>query len=129
MTPEPCAEHCFLLAGVTGNKPFTLVRRLYRSYLNYTTTEAMMVSISQNNVVLEPRKQLTRSQQDAVKAIAFFRRQKKTNGRWLVGDKQISGQVILDLERLDLVDEKLVQGQSLLKLTTIGSLVAERLQH
>ena len=88
-----------------------------------------MVSISQNNVVLEPRKQLTRSQQDAVKAIAFFRRQKKTNGRWLVGDKQISGQVILDLERLDLVDEKLVQGQSLLKLTTIGSLVAERLQH
>ena len=88
-----------------------------------------MVSISQNNVVLEPRKQLTRSQQDAVKAIAFFRHQKKANGRWLVGDKQISGQVNLDLERLDLVDEKLVQGQSLLKLTTIGSLVAERLQH
>ena len=88
-----------------------------------------MVSISQNNVVLEPRKQLTRSQQDAVKAIAFFRRQKKANGRWLVGDKQISGRVILDLERLELVDEKLVQGQSLLKLTTIGSLVADRLQH
>jgi hypothetical protein len=87
-----------------------------------------MVSLSQNSVVLDPRKELTRTQQAAVKAIAFYRRQRKGGRDWLVGDKRISVKLVSDLERLDLVDEGRVRGESVLRLTTAGSLVAERLR-
>jgi hypothetical protein len=87
-----------------------------------------MVSLSQNSIVLDPRKELTRTQQDAVKAIAFYRRQRKGGRIWLVGDKRISVKLVSDLERLDLVGEGRVRGESVLRLTTAGSLVAERLR-
>ena len=87
-----------------------------------------MVSLSQNTIVVDQRKKLTRTQQDAVKAIAFYRRQRKGGRVWLVGDKRISVKLISDLERLDLVGEGRLRGESVLRLTTAGSLVAERLR-
>lgn len=88
-----------------------------------------MVSLSDNAIVQDPRNALTRTQQDALKAIAFFRRQRKTGGRWLVGDKRISQKVVSDLEKLDLVDEGRVRSESVLVLTTAGNLAVERLSH
>ncbi len=86
-----------------------------------------MGSLSDNAIVQDPRKTLTRGQQDALKAIAFFRSQRKTGSRWLVGDKRISLKIVSDLEKLDLVDEATIRSQSVLTLTTAGNLAAERL--
>lgn len=88
-----------------------------------------MVSLSDNEIVQDPRNTLTRTQQDALKAIAFFRRQRKTGSRWLVGDKRISQKIVSDLEKLELVDEGRVRSESVLVLTTAGSLAVERLSH
>ncbi len=88
-----------------------------------------MVSLSDNAIVQDPRNTLTRTQQDALKAIAFFRRQRKTGSRWLVGDKRISQKIVSDLEKLELVDEGRVRSESVLVLTTAGSLAVERLSH
>jgi hypothetical protein len=88
-----------------------------------------MVSLSDNAIAQDPRNTLTRTQQDALKAIAFFRRQRKTGSRWLVGDKRISQKVVLDLEKLDLVDEGRLRSDSVLVLTTAGNLAVERLSH
>lgn len=88
-----------------------------------------MVSLSDNAIVQDPRSTLTRTQQDALKAIAFFRRQRKTGNRWLVGDKRISQKIVSDLEKLDLVDEGRVRSESVLVLTTAGNLAVARLSH
>jgi hypothetical protein len=88
-----------------------------------------MVSLSENSVVLDPHKTLTRTQQDALKAIAFYRRRKKAGSRWLIGDKRLSEKLISGLERLDLVDESLVHGEATLNLTPAGNLAVERLRH
>jgi hypothetical protein len=88
-----------------------------------------MVSLSDNAIVSNPRKELTRTQQDALTAISFYRRQKKTGKLWLIGDKRISQKLVWDLQRLDLLSEDQIRGQSVLRLTTAGGLVADRLSH
>jgi hypothetical protein len=87
-----------------------------------------MTSLSDNAIILNPRRELTRPQQTALKAIAFFRRQKKTGSRWIIGDARIPETTISDLQRLDLVGEDRVHGVSTLRLTTAGGLAAERLR-
>lgn len=65
-------------------------------------------------------KMLSRTQQDALRAIAYFRRQRKVGNGWLVGDKRLSEKIVGRLEQLDLVEESFVRGEPLLQLTIIG---------
>jgi hypothetical protein len=86
-----------------------------------------MISRSQNEAVLDP-KPLTRTQQEALSAIAFFRRQKRVAKGWLVGDKRVSGKVISGLAQLDLVEESVIAGQPVLQLTIVGMALKAQLQ-
>jgi hypothetical protein len=72
-------------------------------------------------------KSLTRTQQDALKAIAFFRRQRKVSKGWLIGDKRLSEKIVGRLEQLDLVEESVVQGAPVLQLTIVGQAIKVRL--
>lgn len=72
-------------------------------------------------------KSLTRAQQDALKAIAFFRRQRKLNKGWMVGDKRLSEKIVGRLEQLELVEESFLRGEPVLQLTAVGQAVKARL--
>jgi hypothetical protein len=72
-------------------------------------------------------KSLTRTQQDALRAIAFFRRQRKVGKGWLVGDKRLSERIIERLEKLALVEESFVRGEPVLQLTIVGQAIEARL--
>ncbi|NTH14239.1 hypothetical protein G6L99_19140 [Agrobacterium rhizogenes] len=72
---------------------------------------------------------LTRTQQDALRAIAFFRRQKKVGKGWLVGDKRLSEKIVERLEQLELVEESFVRGEPVLQLTIVGQAIKARLLH
>jgi hypothetical protein len=72
-------------------------------------------------------KSLTRTQQDALKAIAFFRRQRKVGKGWLIGDKRLSEKIVGRLEQLDLVEESVVRGAPVLQLTIVGQAIKSRL--
>jgi hypothetical protein len=74
-------------------------------------------------------KSLTRTQQDALRAIAFFRRQKKVGKGWLVGDKRLSEKIVERLEQLELVEESFVRGEPVLQLTIVGQAIKARLLH
>ena len=74
-------------------------------------------------------KSLTRKQQDALRAIAFFRRQKKVGEGWLVGDKRLSEKLVERLEQLELVEESFVRGEPVLQLTIVGQAIKARLLH
>ncbi|NVD43023.1 hypothetical protein HT585_29585 [Ensifer sp. HO-A22] len=76
---------------------------------------------------VDTSKSLTRSQQDALRAIAFFRRQRKLGTGWLVGDKRLSEKLVGRLEQLDLVEESVVRGEPSLQLTIIGQAIRARL--
>ncbi len=70
-----------------------------------------------------------RAQQDALRAIAFFRRQKKVGKGWLVGDRRLSEKIIERLEQLELVEESFVRGEPVLQLTIVGQAIKARLLH
>jgi hypothetical protein len=70
---------------------------------------------------------LTRTQQDALRAIAFFRRQKKVGKGWLVGDKRLSEKIVERLEQLELVEESFVRGEPVLQI--VGQAIKARLLH
>ncbi|MGO4567613.1 hypothetical protein AB4Z52_21770 [Rhizobium sp. 2YAF20] len=72
---------------------------------------------------------LTRTQQEALRAIAFFRRQKKVCKGWLVGDRRLSEKIVERLERLELVEESFVRGEPVLQLTIVGQAIKARLLH
>ena len=74
-------------------------------------------------------KSLTRTQQGALRAIAFFRRQKKIGKGWLVGDKRLSEKLVERLEQLELVEESFVRGEPVLQLTIVGEAIKARLLH
>ncbi|WP_112811705.1 hypothetical protein [Ensifer sp.] len=77
---------------------------------------------------VETAKMLTHTQQDALRAIAFFRRQRKLGKGWLVGDKRLSEKMVSRLEQLDLVEEHFVRGMPVLQLTIIGQAMKLQLQ-
>ena len=72
---------------------------------------------------------LTRTQQDALRAIAFFRRQKKVGKGWLVGDRRLSEKIVERLEQLELVEESFIRGEPVLQLTVVGQAIKARLLH
>ncbi|GLU29099.1 hypothetical protein [Brucella sp. NBRC 12950] len=75
----------------------------------------------------ETARSLTRSQQNALRAIAFFRHQKKIGTGWLVGDQRLSNRVINRLEQLDLVEENVLRGAPILQLTIVGEAMKAKL--
>ena len=88
-----------------------------------------MVSSPDHRGVVDTAKSLTRAQQDALRAIAFFRRQKKVGKGWLVGDKRLSEKLVERLEQLELVEESFVRGEPVLQLTIVGEAIKARLLH
>lgn len=76
----------------------------------------------------EAAKSLTRTQRDALRAIAFFRRQRKAGRGWLVGDKRLSEKLVERLEMMELVEESFIGGQPTLQLTNVGRAVEAKLQ-
>ncbi|OOG61812.1 hypothetical protein BLJAPNOD_05346 [Ensifer sp. M14] len=86
-----------------------------------------MLPTTKHPNAVDTAKRLTRGQQDALRAIAFFRRQRKLGTGWLVGDKRLSEKVVGRLEQLDLVEESFVRGEPLLQLTIVGQAIEARL--
>ena len=79
--------------------------------------------------VVDTAKDLTRTRQDALKAIAFYHRQKEISGSWLVGNKRLSEKIVDRLERLYLVEESFLRGEPILQLTMIGQAFQAHLLH
>ena len=88
-----------------------------------------MVASKDHRAALDTARSLTRTQQDALRAIAFFRRQKKVGKGWLVGDKRLSEKIIERLEQLELVEESSVRGEPILQLTIVGQAIKGHLLH
>lgn len=88
-----------------------------------------MASSPDRRGVVDTAKSLTRAQQDALRAIAFFRRQKKLGKGWLVGDKRLSEKIVERLEQLELVEEHFLRGEPVLQLTVVGQAIKARLLH
>lgn len=71
----------------------------------------------------ETAKSLTRGQRDALRAITFFRRQRKVGRGWLVGDKWLSEKLVERLEMMELVEESFIGEQPALQLTIVGRVI------
>jgi hypothetical protein len=88
-----------------------------------------MVPSPDHRGVVDTAKSLTRTQQDALRAIAFSRRQKKAGKGWSVGDKRLSEKIVERLEQLELVEESFVRGEPVLQLTIVRPAIKARLLH
>jgi hypothetical protein len=88
-----------------------------------------MVPSLDHRGAVDTARSLTRTQQEALRAIAFFRRQKKVGKGWLVGDRRFSEKLVERLERLELVEESFVGGEPMLQLTIVGQAIKARLLH
>jgi hypothetical protein len=75
----------------------------------------------------ETLRSLTRTQEEALRAIAFFRRQRKVGRRWLVGDKRLSEKLVERLEKMELVEESFIRGEPVLQLTIVGQAIKAHL--
>ncbi len=71
----------------------------------------------------ETLRSLTRTQEEALRAIAFFRRQRKVGRGWLVGDKRLSEKLVERLEKMELVEENFIRGEPVLQLTIVGQAI------
>jgi hypothetical protein len=67
-------------------------------------------------------------QRDALRAIAFFRRQRKVGKGWLVGDRRLSDKLIGRLEQMELIEESFSGGEPRLQLTIVGQAMEAKLQ-
>jgi hypothetical protein len=70
---------------------------------------------------------LTPTQEEALRAIAFFRRQRKVGRGWLVGDKRLSEKLVERLEKMELVEESFIRGEPVLQLTIVGQAIKAKL--
>ncbi|MBX4938022.1 hypothetical protein [Rhizobium binae] len=75
----------------------------------------------------ETIRSLTRTQEEALRAIAFFRRQRKVGRGWLVGDKRLSEKLVERLEKMELVEESFIHGEPVLQLTIVGQAIKAQL--
>ncbi len=75
----------------------------------------------------ETLRSLTRTQEEALRAIAFFRRQRKVGRGWLVGDKRLSEKLVERLEKMELVEESFIRGEPVLQLTIVGLAIKAQL--
>lgn len=89
-----------------------------------------MIALSENPAVLDPKKTLSRNQQDALGAIGFYRYQDRIVGEgWRIGNKRFAASTITTLERHGLV--KVRPGgppAGRIQLTQAGSVAIERLK-
>ena len=76
---------------------------------------------------VEALRSLTRTQEEALRAIAFFRRQRKVGRGWLVGDKRLSEKLVERLEKMELVEESFIRGEPVLQLTIVGQAIKAQL--
>ncbi|MGV1832861.1 hypothetical protein [Agrobacterium vitis] len=88
-----------------------------------------MVPSPDHSGAVDTARSLTRAQQEALRAIAFFRRQKKVGKGWLVGDRRLSEKIVEQLEQLELVEESFVRGEPVLQLTIVGQAIKAGLLH
>lgn len=79
-------------------------------------------------VTVDAVKGVSRTQREALAAIAFFRRQRKVGRGWLVGDKRVSEKLVERLEQMQLVEESFLSGEPRLQLTILGQAIKEKLQ-
>jgi predicted nicotinamide N-methyase len=82
-----------------------------------------MLQPNEHPDTIEVGKSLTHTQQEALRVIAFFRRQRKVGRGWLVGDKHLSEKLVARLEQLDLVEQSAVNGRPVLQLTIVGEAI------
>ena len=83
-----------------------------------------MISICENPAVLNPAKNLPRSQREALKAIANYKRQNRiTSGCWLIGSQRFDAKTISNLMAAELVRES----RAGLHLTVGGQLARDKL--
>jgi hypothetical protein len=75
----------------------------------------------------ETIRSLPRTQEEALRAIAFFRRQRKVGRGWLVGDKRLSEKLVERLEKMELVEESFIRGEPVLQLTIVGQAIKAHL--
>lgn len=75
----------------------------------------------------ETLRNLTRTQEEALRAIAFFRRQRKVGRGWLVGDKRLSEKLVDRLQKMELVEESFIRGEPVLQLTIVGQAIKAQL--
>jgi hypothetical protein len=75
----------------------------------------------------ETLRSLTRTQEEALRAIAFFRRQRKVGRGWLVGNKRLSEKLVERLEKMELVEESFIRGEPVLQLTIVGQAIKAKL--
>jgi hypothetical protein len=87
-----------------------------------------MLSSADRSPAADVAKSLTRTQQEALRAIAFFRRQRKVGKGWLVGDKRLSEKLVERLEQMELVEESFERGEPVLQLTIVGRAIKALLQ-
>lgn len=86
-----------------------------------------MLQTKDRSDAMDIARSLTRAQQDALRAIGFFRRQRKAGRGWRVGDRYLSDRIVGRLEQLDLVEASAVNGEPILQLTLIGEAIKGRL--
>ncbi|OEI83706.1 hypothetical protein GRI33_06195 [Brucella sp. BO3] len=83
-----------------------------------------MKPLSENPAILDPKHALSRSERQALLAIARFRSQRQMiSGRWLIGNKRFEAATIDGLLRSDLVKRERVG----LDLTLGGKLVHDKI--
>ncbi len=75
----------------------------------------------------ETLRSLTRTQEEALRAIAFFRRQRKVGRGCLVGNKRLSEKLVERLEKMELVEESFIRGEPVLQLTIVGQAIKAKL--
>jgi hypothetical protein len=83
-----------------------------------------MTSLSENPALSNPRKALTKSQQDALASIDFFRFQKPTRGGWAIGNKRFPTATINKLAEQGFV----TRAPRSLHLTQAGKLALDKLK-
>ncbi|AIC29766.1 hypothetical protein IE4771_PB00031 (plasmid) [Rhizobium etli bv. mimosae str. IE4771] len=75
----------------------------------------------------ETLRSLTRTQEEALRAVAFFWRKRKVGRGWLLGDKGLSKKLVERLEKMELVEESFIRGEPVLQLTIVGQAIKAQL--
>lgn len=84
-----------------------------------------MTSLAENPVLTNPRKALTRHQQDALLSIDFYKFQKPTPKGWAVGNKRFPATTIETLAKHGLLS----RGPRSLTITQAGKLALDKLKN
>jgi len=83
-----------------------------------------MIPLALNQAVSDPRKALSRPQQNALQAIIFFRHQELRNGKWQIGNKRIEVRTVSALKDMALIR----QTRDGLEPTLAGRMASDKLK-